>query len=46
MGRESASVQFFDMDGEVMFKVFLPKDEEGRMDPGQLEWFKDLRSRM
>lgn len=46
MGRPSASVQFFDADGEAMFKVFVARDEAKELKPDQLERFNRLRKAM
>lgn len=42
MERESRSIQFFDVNGDVMFKVFLPKDKEGKMASDQAKAFDNL----
>jgi putative heme utilization carrier protein HutX len=42
MGRESCSIQFFDVDGDAMFKVFVRRLEDRSMDPAQVEKFEAL----
>ncbi|MEM8971287.1 MAG: heme utilization cystosolic carrier protein HutX [Pseudomonadota bacterium] len=44
MGRASCSVQFFDKDGDAMFKVFVRRDENREMLADQVTKFSDLRS--
>jgi len=46
MGRESASIQFFDCDGASMFKVFVSRGADRTLDAGQLERFEALASRV
>ncbi len=45
MGRASASVQFFDGEGEAMFKVFVARDAEKALLPDQLKRFEALRDK-
>lgn len=46
MGRESCSIQFFDQDGEAMFKIFVRRLEDRSMDPAQVARFEELRTRL
>lgn len=46
MGRESCSIQFFDQDGEAMFKIFVRRLEDRSMDPAQVARFEELRARL
>lgn len=43
-GRRSCSVQFFNGDGEVMFKVFVRRDKARDLLPDQLAAFEALRA--
>lgn len=45
MGTETLSVQFFNADGEAMFKVFVGRDENRRLKAGQIERFAALEAR-
>ncbi len=45
-GRRSCSVQFFNGEGESMFKVFVRRDKERNLLPEQLEKFEALKARM
>ncbi len=45
-GRRSCSVQFFNEDGEAMFKVFVGRDEKRELLPDQLARFEALRARL
>jgi heme iron utilization protein len=45
MGRASRSIQFFNGDGEAMFKVFVRRDEKREMKADQLAKFEDMRAR-
>ncbi len=45
MGRQSASIQFFNGDGEAMFKVFVRRDENRELKAEQLEKFEAMRAR-
>jgi len=42
MGRPSRSLQFFNAAGEAMFKVFVRRDKERNLLPGQVERFDAL----
>lgn len=44
-GRRSCSVQFVNIDGEAMFKVFVGRGEDREMFPDQLHRFEALRER-
>lgn len=44
-GRRSCSVQFINVDGEAMFKVFVGRDESRNMRPEQLARFERLREK-
>jgi putative heme utilization carrier protein HutX len=44
-GRRSCSVQFLNAAGHAMFKVFVRRDEERNLLPGQLQKFEDLKGR-
>jgi len=46
MGRPSAAVLFFNRDGNIMFKVFLARDEDHQLDQRQLEAFRTLAKRV
>jgi putative heme utilization carrier protein HutX len=46
MGRESCSIQFFDTDGEAMFKVFVRRGADRSLDPAQVERFEALAERL
>lgn len=46
MGRPSRSLQFFNGGGEAMFKVFVHRDNERNLLPGQVEKFDALRERL
>jgi putative heme utilization carrier protein HutX len=43
MGRPSRSIQFFNQDGEAMFKVFVRRDEKREMIADQVAMFDALR---
>lgn len=43
-GRRSCSVQFFNGEGEAMFKVFVRRDAERQLIPGQLALFERLKA--
>lgn len=45
MGRESCSIQFFDTDGEAMFKVFVRRGPDRALDQEQVERFEALACR-
>ncbi|ABM61177.1 heme utilization cystosolic carrier protein HutX [Halorhodospira halophila] len=42
MGCDTASLQFFNTEGEGMFKIFLGRDEQRRVRPDQLQRFQTL----
>ena len=42
MGRPSRSIQFFNADGEAMFKIFVRRDSERNLLPEQVEKFDAL----
>jgi putative heme utilization carrier protein HutX len=44
-GRRSCSVQFFNQDGEAMFKVFVGRDAERNLKPDQLTKFDALKTK-
>lgn len=46
MGKESASIQFFNAEGESMFKVFVGRDDKRTLKPAQLERFEQLKARL
>lgn len=41
-GKETCSIQFFNHDGQAMFKIFLGRTVEGALKPEQLGKFEDL----
>jgi putative heme iron utilization protein len=45
MGRPSAAILFFNVDGEIMFKIFVGRDEKRELRADQLERFRALRGR-
>ena len=45
MGRESRSLQFFNADGEAMFKIFVARDAARELIPEQVAKFDALRAR-
>jgi len=45
MGRVSASVLFVNVDGGIMFKVFVGRDDKRELLPGQLAAFRALADR-
>ncbi len=45
-GRRSCSLQFVSVDGDVMFKIFVARDEARELLPAQLAQFEDLRKRL
>lgn len=45
-GRRSCSIQFFNREGEAMFKIFVRRDKERNLDSAQLRLFEDLKSRL
>lgn len=46
MGRLSASVQFLNVDGGIMFKVFVGRDEKRELKTDQMEKFRALAERL
>ena len=46
MGRLSASIVFFNVDGGIMFKVFVGRDEKRELLADQLEKFRALAERV
>lgn len=42
-GRRSCSIQFFNREGEAMFKVFIRRDRERNLDSEQLRFFEALK---
>jgi putative heme iron utilization protein len=46
MGRPSCSLQFFNGNGEAMFKVFVRRDERRNLIAEQVERFDALRARL
>jgi putative heme utilization carrier protein HutX len=43
MGRESRSIQFFNLDGDAMFKIFVRRDENRNLVAEQVARFDALR---
>jgi putative heme utilization carrier protein HutX len=46
MGRESCSIQFFDSDGDAMFKIFVRRTQDRSLDQAQVEMFDKLAARV
>jgi putative heme iron utilization protein len=46
MGRLSASVVFLNVDGGIMFKVFVGRDEKRELLDHQLAKFRELAARL
>lgn len=46
MGRTSLSIQFFNGDGEAMFKIFVRRDEARELIPEQVAKFAALRAEL
>ncbi|MCG5529886.1 heme utilization cystosolic carrier protein HutX [Halorhodospira halochloris] len=44
MGLDSASVQFFNPEGECMLKIFIGRDEDRQLRSDQLELFESLKN--
>jgi putative heme utilization carrier protein HutX len=44
-GRRSCSVQFFNGEGESMFKIFVRRDKERNLLPEQLAKFEELKAK-
>ncbi len=45
-GRRSCSIQFFNGEGEAMFKIFVRRDSERNLLPDQLARFEGLKARL
>jgi putative heme utilization carrier protein HutX len=45
MGKETMSVQFFNADGEAMFKIFVGRDKTKQLKADQVEKFSQLEGR-
>lgn len=45
-GRPSASILFFSLDGGVMFKIFVGRDEKRELLPSQLSAFRAIADRL
>lgn len=45
-GRRSCSIQFFNGEGEAMFKIFVRRDSERNLLPDQLDRFEALKARL
>ena len=45
-GRQSASMLFFNVDGGVMFKIFVGRDEKRELLPNQLSAFRAMADRL
>ena len=45
MGKETLSVQFFNADGEAMFKIFVGRDETKKLKADQVKRFTQLETR-
>jgi putative heme utilization carrier protein HutX len=46
MGKDTASVQFFNADGEAMFKIFIGRDGDGALRPDQIARLAALQDRL
>ena len=46
MGRLSASILFFNVDGGIMFKIFVGRDEKRELKADQLDAFRKLAERL
>ncbi|WEX08553.1 heme utilization cystosolic carrier protein HutX [Chelativorans sp. AA-79] len=46
MGKETASVQFFNAKGEAMFKIFVGRNEAGALKADQIDRFTQLENRL
>lgn len=46
MGRESHSIQFYNKNGECMYKVYLGRDENRELIPEQIDKFKNLKEHL
>lgn len=45
MGMDTLSAQFFNADGEAMFKIFVGRDENRRLKADQVERFGMLEAK-
>lgn len=45
MGVDTLSVQFFNADGETIFKIYVGRDEQRRLKPDQIDRFNRLETR-
>jgi putative heme utilization carrier protein HutX len=45
-GRPSASIVFFNLEGGVMFKIFVGRDDKRELIPAQLSAFRALADRV
>ncbi|MCO5091354.1 heme utilization cystosolic carrier protein HutX [Bosea sp. (in: a-proteobacteria)] len=45
MGVDTLSVQFFNAEGEAIFKIYVGRDEQRRLKPEQVERFAELERR-
>jgi putative heme utilization carrier protein HutX len=46
MGKDTASVQFFNADGEAMFKIFVGRDDKGVLRADQIARLTTLQNRL
>jgi putative heme utilization carrier protein HutX len=46
MGKDTASVQFFNADGEAMFKIFVGRDDKGALREDQIARLTALQDRL
>jgi putative heme utilization carrier protein HutX len=46
MGRLSASILFFNIDGGIMFKIFVGRDDNRELKADQLDAFRNLADRL
>ena len=46
MGKETAPVQFFNADGEAMFKIFIGRDDKGTLRQEQIDHLSALQDRL
>ncbi len=46
MGKDTASVQFFNADGEAMFKIFVGRDDKGALREDQIAHLAALQDRL
>jgi putative heme iron utilization protein len=45
MGMDTLSIQFFNVDGEAMFKIFVGRDEKRQLKADQVERFAALEAK-